>query len=184
MHYATNIRSLSWFWRCKEHLCPLCHHLGLWRMLEVHDWIVASWSWFGYGHWSLIYQSLEFWLSILILKVQGTSMYLKSWFGSLKHDRWSQLGFGILILIQIWSLIFDQPNSKIGLSILIWRYKEHPCSSNPDFRLWRMLEVPDWGLTSWSWFKYGHCSLLHIYSEFCLSILILKVQRISSSFKS
>ena len=44
-----NFGSLSWFWRCKEHPCPLSPHLGLWRMLEVPDWGLASWSWFGYG---------------------------------------------------------------------------------------------------------------------------------------
>ena len=27
---------------------------GLWRMLEVSDWGLASWSWFGYGHWSFV----------------------------------------------------------------------------------------------------------------------------------
>ena len=30
-----NFGSLSWFWRCKEHPCPLIPHLGLWRTLEV-----------------------------------------------------------------------------------------------------------------------------------------------------
>ena len=56
-----NFGSLSWFWRCKEHPCPLSPHLGLWRMLEVPDW-----GWFGYGHWSLIHWGSKFWLSILI----------------------------------------------------------------------------------------------------------------------
>ena len=40
---------LSWFWRCKEHPCPLSPHLGLWMMLEVPDWGLASCSWFGYS---------------------------------------------------------------------------------------------------------------------------------------
>ena len=57
-----NFGSLSWFRRCKEHPCPLSHQLGLWRMLEVPDWGLASWSWFGYGQWSLIYLWSEFWL--------------------------------------------------------------------------------------------------------------------------
>ena len=67
-----NFGSLSWFWRCKEHPCPLSPDLGLWRTLEVPDWGLASWSWFLYGHWSLIYPWSNFWLSILILKVQRT----------------------------------------------------------------------------------------------------------------
>ena len=44
-----NYCSLYWFWRCKEDLCPLSHHLGLLKTLEVIDWGCASWSWFGYG---------------------------------------------------------------------------------------------------------------------------------------
>ena len=32
-----NFGSLSWFWRCKEHPCPLSPHLGLWRTLDVPD---------------------------------------------------------------------------------------------------------------------------------------------------
>ena len=57
--------SLSWFWRCREHPHPLSPHLGLWRMLEVPDWGLASLLSFGYGQWSLIKWS-EFWLSILV----------------------------------------------------------------------------------------------------------------------
>ena len=104
-----NFGSLSWFWRCKEHLCPLSPHLGLWRMLEVPDWGLASWSWVGYGPWSLIYSWSKFWLFILILRVQRTSMSLKSSFGSLEDAGGSWLGFDILILIWIWSLVFAIP---------------------------------------------------------------------------
>ena len=74
-----NFGSLSWFWSCKEHTCPLSLHLGLWRMLEIPDWGLASWSWFGYGHWSLIHPWTKFCLSLLILKVQRTSMSFRSW---------------------------------------------------------------------------------------------------------
>ena len=45
--YIPNFGPLSWFWRCKEHPCPLSPYLGLWRMLEVPDWGLASWSEFG-----------------------------------------------------------------------------------------------------------------------------------------
>ena len=47
-----------------------------------------------------------------------------------------------------------------------------------------MLEVPDWVLTSWYWLWYGHCSLIHPCSKFQLSILFLKEQKTSRSFKS
>ena len=47
--------SLSWFWRCKEHPCPLSPHFGLWRTLEVPDWGLAFWFWFGYGPGSWIW---------------------------------------------------------------------------------------------------------------------------------
>ena len=104
-----NFGSLSWFWRCKEHPCPLSPHLGLWRMLEVPDLGLASWSWFLYGQWSLIHPCSKFQLSILILKVQRTSMSFKSWFGTLEDTGESSLGFGILILIWIWSLVSDTP---------------------------------------------------------------------------
>ena len=78
--HVPNFGSLSWFLRCKEHPCPLGHHLKIWRTLEVPDWGVASWSWFGCGHWSLIEQWSKFLLSILILKMQWTSMTFKSSF--------------------------------------------------------------------------------------------------------
>ena len=97
-----NFGSLSGFWRCNKHPCPLSPHLGLWRMLEVPDWGLASWSWFEHGHWFLTH-----------------------------------------------------PWSKFWLSILIWRCEEYPCPLNPDFWFWRMLEIPDWGLLSWSWFGCG-----------------------------
>ena len=108
-----NFGSLSWFWRCKEHPCPLSPHLGLWRMLEVPDWGLVSWSWFEYGCWSLIHPWSKFWLSILILKMQRTSMSFKSSFGALEDAGGSWLGFGILILIWIWSLVFDTPMIQI-----------------------------------------------------------------------
>ena len=105
--HIPNFGSLSWFWRCKEHPCPLGPDLGLWRTLEVPDWGLASWSWFGYGHWSLIYPWSKFWLSISILKVQRTSMSFKSSFWTLEDDGGSWLYFGSLILILIWSLVHD-----------------------------------------------------------------------------
>ena len=101
--------SLSGFWRCKKHPCPSSPHLGLWRMIEVPDWGLAFWSWFGYDHWSLIYPWSKFWLSILILKVPRTCMSYKSWFRALVGTGDSWLGFSILILIWILFLVFDTP---------------------------------------------------------------------------
>ena len=115
---CSNFCSLYWFWRCKDHPCPLSPHLGLWRMLEVPDWCLATFSWFGYCPLSYV------------------------------------------------------PCSKFWPSILIWRCKEHPCPSSPDLWLWRMLEVPDWGLASSSGYGYGPWSLIHTPSKFRLFILI------------
>ena len=104
------IQPWSEFWlsllilRCKEQPCSLSHYLGLWRILEVPDWGLASWSWFGYGHWSLIHQCSEFWLSILIWRWKDHSCYLSP---HLEDSGGSWLGFGIYILICIWSLVFD-----------------------------------------------------------------------------
>ena len=69
---------LSWFWRYKEHPRPLSPALGLWKMLEVPDWGFPFWYWFWYGHWPLVHPYSKFWLSILILKVQGTSNVIES----------------------------------------------------------------------------------------------------------
>ena len=76
-------------------------------MLEVPDWGLASWSWFGYGHLSLMYPWSKFWLSILLLKGKRTYMSINSSFGALEDAGGSWLGFGILIFIWILSLVFD-----------------------------------------------------------------------------
>ena len=150
-----------------------------------------------------------------------------SWLGALEDNGGSWLGFGILMMICIWYLVFDMPMSWIlslyldikgaknihVLLILIggfggcWRFLTrvwdlyhdldmvtglwythipnfNSLSLSPDFGLWWGMEVPDWGLASWSWFWYGHWSLRHHYSIFWLSILILRVQKTSMSFKS
>ena len=115
---------------CKEHPCPLSPHLGLWRILEVPDWDLAPWSWFGYGHWYLIHPFSKFWLSILILSRQRTSMSFKSRFGV--------LGFCILILFWIWSLTFHEAIFQILALYLGERWwKEHQSPSNPHMGLWR-----------------------------------------------
>ena len=98
---------------CNEHPCPLSPHFRLWRMLEVPDLDLASWSWFRYGHWFFIYLYSEFWLSLLIWKVLRTYMSFKPWFGALVAAGGSRLGFHILTLIWIWSLVFDTPIFQI-----------------------------------------------------------------------
>ena len=42
-----------------------------------------------------------------------------------------------------------------------WRCNVYPCPFSPDLGHWRTLQVPDWGLASWSWFRYGHWCLVH-----------------------
>ena len=105
-----NFCSLSWFWRWKEHLSPLSPYLGLWRMLKVPDWGLASWS--------------------CLDKVTGL------WYTHI-------------------------PN--IGSLSWFWRCKEHTCPFSPHLGLWRMLEVPDLGLASWSWFGYSHESVIWLW---------------------
>ena len=75
----------------------------------------AGGSWHGLGlliliwTWSLVFDTpmIQFWLCILILKVQRTSLSFKSWFGALENAGGSWLVFEILILIWIWSLGLD-----------------------------------------------------------------------------
>ena len=103
-----NFSSLAKFWMCKEHPCSLSPDLELWSVLEVPDWGFASWYWLGYGNVALKHSRYKC-LSILILKVQRTIMYFKSWFETLEDSGGSWLGFYILILISIWSLVFGMP---------------------------------------------------------------------------
>ena len=42
------------------------------------------------------------------------------------------------------------------------------------------LEVPDWDFKSWSWFGYGHLSMKYLWSDFFITMLILR----SMFFKS
>ena len=109
----TNFGCQSWFWRCKEQSCPLSPHLRIWRMLEVPDWGLASWSLFRFFNWSMIHPCSYLGLSILVLKVQRTSLSFKSLFRALEDAGCSWLGFSILIFIWIWSLVFDTPMIRI-----------------------------------------------------------------------
>ena len=149
------------------------------------SWLgLALFSWFGYSHWSLIHQWSKFQISILILKVQTTSMSCKSSYWSF-GGRWMfltgvyHLDLDLDMVIGLWYT--HDPN--FGSLSWFWRCKEHPWPLSPGLGLWRMLEDPDWGLGSWSLFGYGHWSLGHLCSKFWLSILILKVRRTSMSIK-
>ena len=114
-------------------------------------------------------------------KVQKSSISLKSCFWTCDDAEGSHWGLAFWSWFWYfhWSLVHHC--SEVWL---FWRCKEHPCPLNPHLGLWRMPDVPYWGLEPWSWFGYGHWSLIFPLSEFWLTILILKVQRTSMSFKS
>ena len=101
-NYVQKIFS-SLFLRCKIIHVLLSTDMGFWRTLEVLDWGLGCWSWLRFNHWYLIHPCSKFWLSLEILKVQRTSMSFKSWFRAFEDAGGSWLGFGILILIWIWS---------------------------------------------------------------------------------
>ena len=87
----------------------------------------------------MVHQCPKFWPSVLFLKAQRRSMSLKSSFGALEDAGGSWLGFGILILFWIGSLVFDTPMIQIltlyldfegaknihVLQVLIWRFGGH-----------------------------------------------------------
>ena len=118
------------------------------------------------GLWYIMFQ---IGLSFLILKVQRTSMSFKSSFRALEDAGEPWLEFGISILIWIWSLAFD--------ILMIQILALFPCPLSPDFGIWRMLEDPDGGVASWSWFGYGPWSLVHPCSKFGLSTIYFEGAR-------
>ena len=124
-----NFGSLSWFWRCKEHPCPLSFHFGPWRTLEVPDWGFASCSWFGFGQQSLIHPWFKFWFSIFILKVQSTPMSFKSWLGDLEVTGGSWLGLGILIMIHKGRLLSVKLVLKFSISSAKFQLRYLLCSA-------------------------------------------------------
>ena len=106
-----NFGSLSRFWRCKEHPCPLSPDLEVQMMVEVPDRGLASWSWFRHGHFgSLTWfwrcnehpcplsTNLELWRT---LEVPDWGLASWSWFWydhlSLIYQ-WSKFRLSILIL--------------------------------------------------------------------------------------
>ena len=154
--WGSAIRAVSWFWRCNKHTCPLTSDLGFWRILEVPDCGLQSWSWFG---WLLVFVTPMFQILAYSLPFKGSK--------------------NIHVLTGVWHLDFDlnmftdlwYPNiPNFGSLSWFWRCKEHPCPLSPIYGLWLGLEVPDWGLASWSWFGYGHWFLIYLYSDFWLHL--------------
>jgi len=167
---VTNIGSLFWFWGFKEHPCSLTHSLRPWRMLEASDCGLLSWSWFGYGHWSLIYSWSEFLLFILILKVQRTSMSFKAWFGALEDAGGSLLRFRIMSWYGYdhWSLIY--PCFEFWLFILILKVQRTSMSFKSWF--WSLNDARcSWlglGILILIWHLVCHyCHLLPLSATFC-----------------
>ena len=107
-----NFWSLSWFLRCQQHPCPKvliwgfwgCFRLltGIWHLDLDLNMVTGLW----YTHDPIFF-------SILILKVKRTSMHFKASFGALEGAGGSWLGFGILIMIWICSLVFGTPMFQI-----------------------------------------------------------------------
>merc|ERR1711954_366006 len=130
----------------------------------------------------MVHLCSEVLLSILILKVQRTSMSFKSSFGALEDAGGYWLCFGILILIWIWSLVFDIPMIPIlalhldfegaknihVLKVLIWGFGGR----------WRFL-TGVWNLD----LDLDMVTCLW-YTHYLNIGMILKVQRTSMSFKS
>ena len=71
----------------------------------------------------------------LYLDFEGanTSMSLKSSFGDLEDAGGSSLGFGILILIWIWTLVFDTPMIRISALYLDFEGAKKAMYLKPSF---------------------------------------------------
>ena len=159
IHHSSKCFCPNWFCRCKEHPYLLSQNWGFCRISEVPDWVLTSIDFNMVTVLHYIYaqnfnSSSCFWRS---RKYQGHLSPLSLWYTNVSN-----------FVFQSW----------------FWRWKFHTCPWSPYLGLWRMLEAPEWGLLPLSWFGYGYWSLIHSYSELWLSILILKEQRKSTSFKS
>ena len=129
-------------------------------MLEVPDWGLTSWKWFGYGHWFLLHLYFKFWFSTFIFQLQRNPCPLKPHLGLWRmlevSDRglasWSRFGY-------VTGLWYNHDLNFSSLSC-VWSCKEHECPLSPYLGLWRRLEVPEWGLASWSLFGYCCWSLI------------------------
>ena len=125
----------------------------------------------------------KFWLSILILNVQRTSMSFKSSFGAFEDAGGSWLEVGILILIWIGSLAFDTPMIQIFALYLDFE------GAKKIHVLWVLIQVFGgcWRFLTWVWYldlDLDMWSLIVPCSKFWLSTLILKMLRTTMSLKS
>jgi len=179
-----NFVYLSWYWRCKEHQCPLSPNLELWRMLDVPDWGIASWSWFGWVkepcldltlsfHFTQIGRSWDFNFLCLCLCMCmclclcPTVILLSQ----------AQMGFGF----ELWQFFYSHWY-LIHMCSTFWLYIDFDGAKNIhvlyvpiwDFGGRWSLDVPDCSLVSLSWFVYGHWSLIHPGPKFWSPLLILK----------
>ena len=86
-----------------------------------------------------------------------------------------------------WGCVYMVPTdiyTEFQLSILNLRVQRSPLSSKSWLELWWTLEVPDWGLGSWSWWGCVYDLSTDPYTKFELSKLKLKVQRSLLSSKT
>ena len=74
--------------------------------------------------------------------------------------------------------------SKFSFLHWIKRCKEPSCPQSPGLGIWRTLEVPDWGFSSWSWWRWISNLPNYLCFEIRLSTLNKKVQRTPISLKS
>ena len=148
-------------------------------MLEVTDWSLGSWSSFRNDHWCLIHPFSKFWLSILILMLQRTSISFKPWFGALEDSGGSSLGFCILMLNWIWLLVYGIPmfqicalyfnledaNNMHVLKLLISGFRVHLRFLTRVWHLYLDLYMvnclwsthgPNFGSLSWFWWCKEH----------------------------
>ena len=140
------------FGRCWRFWNGICHFILIWI-------------------WSLVFGTAMIWMLALYLdfECEKTSMFFESWLWTLEDAGGSWIGFVILILICILSLVFG--TAMIWMLALYLDFegaKTIHVLKSPDFGLWKRLEALDWGLASESWFGYGHWGLVHPWPEFWL----------------
>ena len=145
----------------------------MWSTFKSWFWALmeAGGSWWGFcilifiWIWSLVFDTPILQRLSLYLHFEGAKNIcsFKFWYGALEDAGcswwgfWGKCGF----LTGVWHLDLDLDIVTVlwythalnfGSLSWFWRYKVHPCLLSPDFGLWKMLEDPDWGSASWSWF--------------------------------
>ena len=118
------------------------------------------------GLWYIHVQKI---FSVLILKVQRTSMCFKSSYRALEDVGSSWLGFGSFILIWIWSLVFYIPMFQILALILILKVQGTSTSFKSSFGALEDAGGSWLGFGILILFGYGHWSFIYPWSKFLLS---------------